>query len=125
MFLDRHRVVRSTFDSGIIGHDHAFASRYPADTGDDSRRGALVVIQAVGSQRRDLQHRTTAIEQSVDAVAGQKFSARDVPLAGALWTTKRSSSELVTKLFDKPVVRLAVGAGRCHRRTHLWLMATN
>ena len=52
VLLDRHRVVRAAFDGRVVGDDHAFAPGHPADAGDDPGAGALVVVHAVGGQRR-------------------------------------------------------------------------
>ena len=55
VLLDRNRVVGTTFDRCVVGHDHAFAAGDPADPGDDAGPGALVVIHSVGGQRRDFE----------------------------------------------------------------------
>ena len=35
MLFDRHRIIGSTFHGRIVGNDHTFAPRDPADTGND------------------------------------------------------------------------------------------
>src|SRR6202041_3387239 len=35
VFLHRNRVVGTAFDRRVVGHDHAFATGDPADSGDD------------------------------------------------------------------------------------------
>ena len=94
VLLDRNRVVRTTFDRGVVGHDHAFTAGDPADPGDDAGPGALVVVHPVGSQRRDFEQRTAGIEQPVDTVARQQLAAVDMAGAGAFRTTQRSRREL-------------------------------
>ena len=96
MLLDRNRVVGPTFDRRIVGDDHALAARDAADAGDDAGPGTLVVVHAVGGQRRDLEQWTTGIEQAIDAVARQQFAAVDVPSAGTFRTAPRSGRELAS-----------------------------
>ena len=108
VLLDRNRVVGTTFDRRIVGDDHAFAAGDPADAGDDPGAGTLVVVHAVGGQRRDLEQWTAGIEQPVDAVARQQLAAVDVPGAGSFRTAQRSGRELAAQLLDKRGVRDAV-----------------
>ena len=125
MLFDRHRVVGAPFDGRVVGHDHAFPAGYPADAGDDSRPRAFIVVHAIGGQRCNFQQRTARVEQPVDPIPRQQLAAGDVPVPGALRAALRSDGQLVAELRDKLQVRLTVGGGRYHRRTHLWLMATN
>ena len=76
MLLDRDRVVRTAFHGRVVGHDHAFAAGDPADAGDHARAGALVVVHAVGGERRHFEQRAAGVEQPVDAVPRQQL-ARD------------------------------------------------
>ena len=89
VLFDRNRVVGTTFDRCVVGHDHAFATGYPADTGDDAGPRALVVVHPVGGKRRDLEQRAAGIEQAVDSVAGQQFAAVDMACAGAFRAAQR------------------------------------
>ena len=84
VLLDRHRVVGAALDGGVVGDDHALAPGHAADAGDDPGAGRLVVIEAVGGQRRALQERRAGVEQAVHPLAGQQLAAADVALAGAL-----------------------------------------
>ena len=84
VFLDRDRVVGTAFDGRVVGHDHAFAARHPADAGDQTRAGALVVIHPVGGQRRQLQKRAARVQQPVHPVARQQLAPADMALAGPL-----------------------------------------
>ena len=115
MLFDRNRVVRAAFDRRIVGHDHAFAARDPADAGDDAGPGAFVVVHPVGGERRDFEQRATGIEQSVDAIAGQQFASVDMAGAGAFRATQRGRGQLVAQLRDKRGVRVAVFRRRGHR----------
>ncbi len=71
VLLDGDRVVGAALDRGVVGDDHAFAPGDPADAGDHARAGALVVVHAVGGQRRQFQKRAARVEQPVHAVARQ------------------------------------------------------
>ena len=108
VLLDRDRVVGTTFDRRVVGHDHAFAAGDPADSGDDAGAGALVVVHPVGGQRREFEQRAAGIEQPVDAVAWQQLAAIDVTGARAFRTTQRRRRELAAQLLDKRGVRVAV-----------------
>ena len=108
VLLDRHRVVRAALDRRVVGDDHALAAGDPADAGDDARAGALVVVHAVGGQRRELEERAAGVEQPVDAVARQQLAAADVPLAGPLGSAERGGGQLRAQLVDQREVRVAM-----------------
>ena len=82
VLFDRNRVVGTAFDRRVVGHDHAFATGDPADTGDDAGPRAFVVVHPVGGKRSDLEQRTAGVEQAVDSVTGQQFAAVDVACRG-------------------------------------------
>ena len=115
VLFDRNRVVGTAFDRCVVGDDHAFATGDSADTGDDACAGALVVVHAVGGQRRDFEQRTAGVEQAVDSVTGQQFAAVDVACAGAFRATQGGRGQLVAQLRDKRAVRFAVFGRRGHR----------
>ena len=108
MLLDRDRVVGAAFDRGVVGDDHAFAARHPADAGDDAGAGRLVVVHAVGGQRRELQERAAGVEQAVDAVPRQQLAAAHVALAGFLRAAERGGGQLVAQLCDEREMLVAV-----------------
>ena len=89
VLLDGDRVVGAALDGGVVGDDHALAAGDAADAGDDAGGGRLVVVQAVGGQRRQLQEARAGVEQAVDAVARQQLAARDVALPRALGAAQR------------------------------------
>ena len=115
VFLDRNRVVGTAFDRRVVGHDHAFATGDPADSGDDAGPWAFVVVHPVGGKRSDFEQGTAGVEQAVDAVTGQQFAAVDVSCAGPFGTTQRSRSQLFAQLRDERAVRVAVFRRRGHR----------
>ena len=114
VLLDRHRVIRSALDGGVVGHHHAFAAGHPADAGDDSGRGAVIVIHTVSRQWGDLQQRTAGIQQPVDTVPRQELAARSVPIPGSLRAPESSDGKLVAQLRNKLQMCFAVCGGRCH-----------
>ncbi len=115
MLLDRNRVVGTTFDRRVVGHDHAFTTGDPTDTGDDAGPRAFAVVHPVGGKRRDLEQRTPGIEQAVDSVTRQQFAAFDVTCACAFRATEGGRGQLVAQLRDKRAVRFAVFRRRSHR----------
>ncbi len=68
----------------------ALAAGDPADPGDDPGAGGLVVVEAVGGERRELEERRAGVEQAVDALARQQLAAADVALGGAFAATRRT-----------------------------------
>jgi hypothetical protein len=80
MLLDRHRVVGAALDRRVVGDDHAVGSGDRCDPGHDPRRGRVVAIHAVGSQRGELEERRARIDQPVDAVARGQLAALAMPL---------------------------------------------
>ena len=126
MLLDGDRVVRAALHRRVVGHDHAFATGDSADACDHSGAGTLVVVHAVGGQRRQFQKGAAGVEQSVDAVARQQLAAAHVPLAGALRSAERRGGQLRAQLIDQREVLVAVGTLRCHHPTRSFeLMTTN
>ena len=108
MLLDGDRVVGAALHRRVVGHDHAFAARDPADACDHSGAGALVVVHAVGGQRRHFQEGAAGVEQPVHAVARQQLAAADMPLAGAFRTTECRGGQLGAQLVDQREVLVAM-----------------
>jgi len=115
VLFDGNRVVRAAFDRRIVGHDHAFAARDPADASDDAGPGAFVVVHPVGRERRDFEQRATGVKQSVDAIPGQQLAPVDMASPGAFRTTQGGRGQLVAQLCDERGVRVAVFRRRGHR----------
>ena len=101
MLLDRDRVVRAAFDGGVVGDDHALAPGHPADAGDHARAGTLVVVHAVGGQRRDFEQRAAGVQQPVDALPRQQLAAADMALAGLCGPAERGGGHLLPQLRDQ------------------------
>jgi hypothetical protein len=84
MLLDGHREVGAALDRGVVGHDDHLAPRDPADAGDDACPRRLVIVEAVGGQRRQLQEGRARVEQPLHPLARQQLAARDVTLGRLL-----------------------------------------
>ena len=80
MLLDRHRVVGAALHRRIVGDDHAFLPRDPADAGDHPGGRGLAVVHAEGGELADLEEGRAGVEQAVDALARQQLAARRVAL---------------------------------------------
>ena len=48
VFFDGHGVVRTAFDRGVVGHDHADTPVDQSHTGDDAGTRRVVVVHAIG-----------------------------------------------------------------------------
>ena len=83
MLLHRHRIVGAALDGGIVADDDAFAAGDAADAGDESGAVNVVVIHAVGGERREFEERRAGVDQRHHAVARQKLAAREMALARA------------------------------------------
>jgi len=81
VFLDGHREVCAAFDGGVVRDDHALAAVDPSDPRDDSRAGTLIVVLLPCRERGEFEKRRASIEEGVDSVAGEHFSAFDVSLS--------------------------------------------
>ena len=112
VFFDRDRVVGAAFDRGVVGHDHAFPSGNPTDSGNDPRRRAFVVVHTVGGQRSDLQQWAARVEQPVDPFTRKQLASFDVTLSGALRAPESRDGQLAAQFGDQRHMRLAV----CGRR---------
>src|SRR5262249_8659873 len=62
--------------------DHAIATRYAPDAGDDTRRGNGLVVYLPGGERRELEQRRTGVEQRSHAIARQELAAALLARAG-------------------------------------------
>ena len=69
VLLDGHRVVGAALDRRVVGDDDAGRALHAADAGDDPGARGVVVVQAVGGQRAQLEERRARVEESVDALA--------------------------------------------------------
>jgi hypothetical protein len=83
MLLHRHREVGAALDGRIVAHDHDLAPRHPTDAGDHAGRVNGVVVHAVRGERADLEKGAAGVDEPAHPLAGQQFSARQMPLARA------------------------------------------
>ena len=107
MLLDRNRVVRPAFDGGVVGHDHALAPGYPSNAGDHACAGTLVVVHAVGGERRHFEQWAAGVQQPVYALPRQQLAAADMALAGLGGPTERGGGHLLPQLRDERQMRIA------------------
>ena len=114
MLLHRHRIIGAALDGGVVGDHDAFAARYPPDPGDDAGRMHVAAIEAVGRQRRQFEKRRAGIDQQIDALARQHFSARSVPRPRCLAAAAGDLIELFAEFGDQRPHRLGV-AGKIGR----------
>ena len=101
VFLDGDRVVRAALDRRVVGHDHAFATRHPADACDQPGARTLVVVHAVCGQGRQLEERAARVEQTVDPVAREQLPPADVTLPGAGGSPEGGGGQLGAQLLDQ------------------------
>ncbi|MNT43038.1 hypothetical protein D3C72_1794890 [compost metagenome] len=119
VLLDRHRVVGAALDRGVVGHDHAFHARHPADAGHHAGAGDRIAVHAVRGQRGDFQEGTARIEQGIDAVAHQQLAARGVLGARRFAAAKCGAGEGGVQVVDYGLHRRAVAFKRIAARLQL------
>ena len=78
VLLDGERIIRATFDGGIIGNNHAVSVADLSYSGDNSGRRHLVIVQAIGRELPYFQKRRAAINKCPDSVPGQQLAACQV-----------------------------------------------
>ncbi|CKR69440.1 Uncharacterised protein [Mycobacterium tuberculosis] len=121
VLLDRHRVVGTALDRRVVGDDHALASGYPADPGDDSRARGFVAVHAASGQRSQLEERAARVEQAVHPFAGQQLAAADVAFPGAFVAAQGGGGELIVQFRHQPAVLVGERGGYCYRRGGHWV----
>ncbi len=119
VLLHRHRVVGAALDRGVVGNDQHLAAVDQADPGDHARAGRIVVVHAVGGQRRDLQERAAVIEQLVDAFAREEFAAGHMAFPGLFRPAQGCRGEAFLQLAGQPQLGLAVRGEGGARGVHL------
>src|SRR4029077_20813762 len=101
----------------VVRHDHAFATRHPADACDQTGPRALVVVHAVCGKGCQLKERAAWIEQTVDPIARQQLAPADVTLPGAGGSPKGGGGQLGAQLLDQRQMLLAMRYSRSHSWT--------
>ena len=71
VFLDRHRVVGTTFHGGIVGHKQALSPVNHADARDDSCGVRSSVIEVVSSQRGEFEEGCSRVNNAFDTLSRQ------------------------------------------------------
>ena len=75
VLLDGHRVVGAALDRGVVGDDHAGGALDATDAGDHPRARCIVVVEAGGGERTQLEERRARVEESLDAFADGELAA--------------------------------------------------
>ncbi|MNO73340.1 hypothetical protein D3C76_643030 [compost metagenome] len=109
VLFHRQRVIRTTFDRGVVGDNHALDAFHTADPGNYASSGDVFAIHLVRRQLADLQKRRTRIEQAVDALARQQFAPRGVAFLSLRAATLRDLREQGVQGVDLFEHRRAVG----------------
>jgi hypothetical protein len=84
VLLDRHREVGAALHGGVVGDEDALDSLDQPDAGHHPRPRRLVVVQAGGRQRGELQEGAARIDQPIDPFADGHLAALTVPRDGPL-----------------------------------------
>ena len=79
-----------------------------ADAGDDARAGRLAVVEAVRSERRELEERPARIDEALDPLAGEQLSALPVALDRGLPAAGPGLVELRVEILDQLGHSLAI-----------------
>ena len=108
MLLHGHRVIGAALDGGVVGDNHAFATRDATDAGHDAGGMHVAAIEAIGRQRRQFQERGAGIDQQVDALARQHLAARGMAVARGLAAAAGDLAELVAQIRDEAAHGLRV-----------------
>src|SRR5687768_14778420 len=74
MLLDRHREVRPTFDSGIVGDDEHFAVADASNTSNYSSSRSLVIVEISRGKGRKFQERRARVKQAFYALTDKELA---------------------------------------------------
>ena len=110
VLLHGQRIVGAAFDGGVVADDHAFAAFDPADAGDDAGGMDLVLIHAVGGERREFEERRARIDQRHHPLARQQFPARCVAFARARRSARRRFRPTMAEFLDQRSHARGIGA---------------
>ncbi len=115
MLLDRDRVVRAAGDRGVVGDDHALATRDAPHAGDDPGGGHLAAVHPEGRERGHLDERRPDVEQPVDPVPREQLSASDV----AITSLRAAAGGHLSQAFVEQVeIALVCGPEAVERAGH-------
>ena len=80
MLLDRHGKQASTFNRCVIGDEDPRHAVHDPDASYNPCARSLIVILAIGAERRELEERRVVISHQINAVANHDFAAIEVAL---------------------------------------------
>jgi hypothetical protein len=101
VLLHRHGEVRAALHGRVVRDHDALAPLDHADPGDDARGGRLVVVQAPGRERVQLEERAAGVDEAVDPLAGGQLAARRVLLVRLRRPAARDLPGSLAQLRDK------------------------
>ena len=110
MLLHRDREVGTTLHRGVVGDDHACATGYPADPGDDPGCWNLAVIHALGGELGELEKWRSGIDQPLDALARQELAPCKMALPGPGIATLGHASYPPAEIVYQTAHTLSVGS---------------
>jgi hypothetical protein len=109
VLLHRQRVVRPALHGRVVGDHHHRASVHGADAGHDARARRIVVVETVGSERRQLEECGAGIEQTLDALAHEQLAARGVSLHRLRAAALLDSCQVALQFLGQRAVMRGVG----------------
>lgn len=108
MLLHRHRVIRATRNSRVIGHHETLPAFHQPNACNDTRCGDLALVHVMRSQRRDLQKRRARIEQLINTLPWQDLATRRMAFTRLFRATLRCALQHRAEICDHLLVALAV-----------------
>jgi hypothetical protein len=119
VLLDGQRVVGPALDRRVVGDHDARRPLDPADAGHDPGARRLVVVEAVGGQRAQLQEVAAGVEQPVDPFTDGQLAPASMAGDGivvATGTTTRDGGLALAQVGHEGGHRLVVRSGSRVRR---------
>ena len=110
MFLHRQRIIGAALYRRIIGDDHTFAARNPADAGDDAGGGNRFVIDLVSCELREFEEWTAGVEKCFDPVARQQFAAGKMPFTGLVAAASGDFFDVLAQVIHQPRHEIDIGS---------------
>ncbi|MNQ73676.1 hypothetical protein D3C85_884160 [compost metagenome] len=104
VLLHRQGEVGAALHRRVVGHDHDFAARHPADAADHARAGRFIAIHAVGGQLADLEEGRAGVQQALDPVARQQLAPRHMAVAAGVGAAARGLGHLLVKLIPQGAI---------------------
>ena len=113
VLLDRHRVVGPALDRRVVADDDDARALDRPDPGDDAGARGLVVVQAVGGERAQLEERRAWVQQPVDPLPDGQLAPLAMPGDRAVVAAGAPAGDLrlaLAEVRDERRHRVVVGA---------------